>query len=133
MDRHTFSYVDNGAIANPGYYQSRGGLCGPGTYLYAGNKVSSTTGLPNLTTDSVVIAARAEAKESATYDVTLSYHYGNQVGETDVGTISITPTTRRFTLDWTGIPDDAQLAMRISAGSVRDPGVSFVINGGTQT
>jgi hypothetical protein len=121
--------LNSGAVASPGYHFSRGGLVQAGTYLYAGQNVSNKTGLPILMNNPVVQFIRCESTFTSTYEVSLYTHFGNTVGGILVGVVNVTPTVRSFSVNWTNVNPAAQLACRITSGSVKGSSISCVIKG----
>ena len=118
--------------ASPGFGFGRSGNTSSGTWLLrTGNVPSNKTGVAIGITSPIVEEISVGNENVSTFDISVYEHEGDEINLTLLGTVSIVAArTGSFSVNWAAT-SGRQLAVKISSGSAKNPGVDITLSGTT--
>lgn len=106
--------------ASPGFGFGKGGNVSADSYLECEGVPSNISGRYVYINNAVVTRVFISVQNSATFDVEVFHHDGNETNITSLGTVNIVASTGdEFTVNWP-VTTGKQLAMRIINGSAKN-------------
>lgn len=130
MSVRTF-YTDLPAVASasPGFSFGRSGNVVAGTWLSNESVPSNKAGRWNYLKSAKVTRVYVANEIVDTYDLEVYYHDGNEAGLTSLGTVSIVAAKGgAFEVEWP-IPQNKQIAVKLSTGSAKNLIVGVELRG----
>lgn len=107
--------------ASPGFSYGRTGVCSGGTYMQCETVPSNVSGRWVYIVGATVTYVYVTNENTLTYSITASYHDGNGVGETVLGTVTVTAAKgAAIPVSWS-VPTNKQIAVKVADTSVGSP------------
>lgn len=115
--------------ASPGFSFGRSGKLPANTWLSCETVPSNKAGRYVYIANAVVTKIFVSNEKISTFDVKLYYHYGDEVGLTLLGTVSIVAARGDdFTVNY-AVPTGSQLAIRIGTGDAKNAVTGLELQG----
>jgi hypothetical protein len=107
--------------ASPGFSYGRTGVCNGGTYMQCETVPSNISGRWVYLADAEITYVYATNETTTTWSLTVSYHDGNGVGETVLGTVTVTAAKgAAIPVSWL-VPINKQIAIKVADATANSP------------